>query len=99
MYRVEQFVNKNQFILRGSDENEGTIFQSYNSIICVVNNMGIKFGRNWDYSQTTLKHLYLFLQEYCWRNIWSKIEDSKNKRKALQKMIDNGELEYDDNLV
>ena len=58
---------KNQFVIT-----EGNIiaFQSYNSRICEIVRpccMGydalVRFGRDWDYSRTTTKHLYSFLRQ------------------------------------
>lgn len=58
---------KNQFVIT-----EGNIiaFQSYNSRVCeIVRPCGmgydtlVRFGRNWDYSRTTTKHLYSFLRQ------------------------------------
>lgn len=94
--RIEQFKNKNQFIIFGEGK---VIFQSYDSVICIVDENGkIKFGRHWNYSHTTLKHLYLFLQAHYLR-LWLEIANSSNKKAAIQKMIDNGELAYDADLV
>ena len=50
----------------------------------------------WDYSKTTLKHLYIFLEEHLY-NLDSFIQDnikkillySKNKRKDIQQLIDD----------
>lgn len=90
--KVEQFYNKNQFIIYGKGE---TIFQSYNSTIAIIKNGVLTFGDDWNYSKTTMKHLYLFLEDYS-----NQITDEKqqqviytlwkenNKRKALQKAID-----------
>jgi len=58
---------RNQFIITGENE---TVFQSYNSVVCKIGNSNgaqcgaITFGRDWDYSQTTRKHLYGFLSDY-----------------------------------
>jgi len=51
----------NQFIIQC---NEGTIFQSYNSIICFSPNKGpLILGPKWDYSNTTSKYRSEFLGE------------------------------------
>ncbi len=64
MTYCEQFHNKNQFLLH----NNGTlIFQSYDSTIAILSTEHggtLTLGRDWNYSQTTLKHLYLFIKEY-----------------------------------
>ena len=58
---------KNQFVIT---EGNTTAFQSYNSRICeIVKPCGmgfdalVRFGRDWNYSQTTAKHLYSFLRQ------------------------------------
>jgi len=40
-------------------------FYSYNSLCCVIDSDDrIIFGRDWDYSKTTLKHLKAFLNDH-----------------------------------
>ena len=58
---------KNQFVVT---EGSTTAFQSYNSRVCeIVKPCGmgfdalVRFGRDWNYSQTTAKHLYSFLRQ------------------------------------
>ena len=58
--KAEQFKVKNQFIIRGGNK---IIFQSYDSTIAAVDNGSITLGTDWDYSRTTLKYLYAFLDE------------------------------------
>lgn len=92
--KVKQLENKNQFIILGD---KGEIeFQSYYSRIARIDKSGtLELSTRWDYSKTTLKHLYLFLEEYLY-NLDSFIQGdikeillySKNKRKDLQKLID-----------
>jgi len=99
MARVEQFHNKNQFVIY---EPSKATFQSYESTICILNNDSIetlRVGRRWDYSKTTLKHFYMFLEEYI-SYVWVKIKDSKNKRKAFQEILDSKDprIVYDENL-
>lgn len=96
--KVENFYNRNQFIITIDDE---IYLQSYNSIIAKVHK---RYGHlyiydDWDYSKTTLKHLYLFLQdiamEYCETRIIDlidKILSSKNKKQALAKVLDSENL-------
>lgn len=96
MASVQQFYNKNQFIINTEKE---ITFQSYDSTIATINKKTgvLTLDKDWDYSHTTLKHLYLFLNDY--KNeienfIYSKIfsagfEYSKNKRAFLQNLIDN----------
>ncbi len=93
--KVEQLENKNQFIILGND---GEIeFQSYNSRIARISKCGaLELSTRWDYSKTTLKHLYLFLNKYLYNldsfiryDIKEILLYSKNKRKDIQKLIDD----------
>lgn len=95
--KVEQFYNKNQFIIFGGDAM--VTFQSYNSIIANIDNRGtLNFGNDWNYSKTTLKHLYLFLNDYKYmtqdytKTLIDNILNSKNKKQYIQKLIDNDEI-------
>ena len=61
---------KNQFVITGEENGKKIVtFQSYESRICdIVYNCGmgfdvlVRFGRDWNYSQTTAKHLYSFFE-------------------------------------
>ena len=54
----------NQFVISTED---GYLFQSYDSMICFkdTRNGKIYLTKEWDYSQTTRKHFYIFLRDYC----------------------------------
>ena len=100
--KVEQFYNKNQFVIRGGNN---ITFQSYDSTIAVIENRVLTLGRDWDYSRTTLKHLYLFLDDearynvdFETRNIINDILNSKNKKATIQKLIDKNIINYNENL-
>ena len=56
---IRQFYNKNQFIM---DDDKKIVFQSYDSIVAVIDKKtgALFFGNDWNYSNTTRKHLYLF---------------------------------------
>jgi hypothetical protein len=66
----------NQFEFRDWDR---AIFQSYNSVCCVIDykHSKITFWRDWDYSKTTVKHLLEFM-----RRFWN--QTSKSIRKAIE---------------
>lgn len=92
----------NQFII----ENNGEIsFQSYNSLVCQIRKGGLGFnkvvcfGRDWDYSRTTMKHLNNFL-EY---NGLSFLSGAENIRKAIKKGYSDKNTEvaviYDETMV
>lgn len=84
--KVEQFLNRNQFRLYDNNTN---ILQSYNSkVVEITNNPGcyqcIALGRDWDYSTTTSKHVYAFLDEYSKVRICG----IPNKRKYIRDLIE-----------
>ena len=96
--KVENFYNKNQFIIFGGDAI--VTFQSYNSIIAKIDKNGtLKLGNDWDYSKTTLKHLYLFINDYfnllgdfTQKLFGYEFNSSKNKKAYIQKLIDNEKI-------
>ena len=63
---VRQLINANgnpaanQFVISTAS---AVYFQSYNSVVCRVDAHGVTLSANWDYSRTTAKHLYIFLQQ------------------------------------
>lgn len=90
--KVEQFINKNQFHLYGAGID---ILQSYNSTVVSINNNGtITLGFDWDYSTTTSKHVYMFLEEYGNINFYG----IRNKRAYVNKLIQDGAIIYDENM-
>ena len=91
-YRVEQMINDrgngamNQFVIYADNK---IIFQSYKSIIAVVNraNKSIELGADWDYSVTTGKHRNIFFRDYA--NI-PDLDTKKGIEKALKNGLCNG---------
>ena len=86
----------NQFIIHS---NNAVIFQSYNSVIAIVDYdaqgaAALTIGRDWDYSTTTAKYLYEFLNEYA-KHIFG---DLGANRKRVKIAIENKDIAYDDNL-
>ena len=81
---------KNQFVITGEENGKIVVtFQSYNNRICdIVYNWGmgfdvlVRFGRDWNYSQTTSKHLYSFLKQSGLKILASK--------QAIQEAIERG---------
>lgn len=100
MVKVENMFSKNgnrvsnQFVIFGDRKR---IFQSYDSICCVVDEKGVTLGRDWDFSVTTLKYLYMFLKEYT--NVFDKLPKGSSKKDSIQKAIDCGIISYDGSLV
>lgn len=82
--KVEQFLNRNQFHLYGEGVN---ILQSYDSKVVEITYNGcvecITLGRDWDYSTTTSKHVYAFLDEYSRVRICG----VTNKRKYINDLL------------
>ncbi len=90
--KIEQFHNKNQFVIRTKNN---IYLQSYDSVVCKIGNSGrVTFGKDWDYSKTTTKHLYLFLQEYS--NVLKGVD--KAKKDHLKKLLDNGTILYNEEM-
>lgn len=96
--KVNQFYNKNQFVI---DWEWKTIFQSYSSTICIIDfdNNTITFWIDFDYSKTTWKHLNLFLKDYIW------LDECNRKiiNKAIKDWFINNwyieyKVKYDENL-
>lgn len=92
--KVNQFYNKNQFVIT---EGSKRVFQSYDSTIAINDNGKITLGRHWDYSKTTSKHLYLFINEYCHFNDFN--IEMKNKKQWIENKIKTGEIKYNEDLI
>ena len=79
---VRQLINDNgnpaanQFIIKTK---EATYFQSYDSVVCKLDGVNIVLSTNWDYSNTTRKHLYMFMRQNGYYNLSS----AKEVRKAI----------------
>lgn len=96
--RVEQLENKNQFIIYGEN---GVYFQSYNSLIARIDANGcLTLWSDWNYSKTTLKHLYLFFNKFhgacnsATRAIIEKLENSTKKSDIIYKAIENKKINF-----
>lgn len=95
--KVENMKNKsgkaitNQFILRRGKE---TCFQSYQSLIAIWDGKTLTLGKNWEYSTTTSKYLYRFIDEYCYK---ISLPD-RGKRATVKKLIETGVILYDSSL-
>lgn len=88
---VRQLINDkgnpaaNQFTIRTA---KALYFQSYRSVVCKICSKGIVLSSNWDYSNTTRKHLYIFLRDNGYGEFCSKkdMENAiKDKRVILKK--------------
>lgn len=80
---VRQLINDNgnaaanQFVIKTEN---ATYFQSYNSVICKLDGINIVLSKNWDYSNTTRKHLYIFFRQNGYYNLSS----AKEVRDAIK---------------
>ena len=77
---------RNQFVVVKDGK---TYFQSYKTMIAEVNNDKVTLSKDWVYSNTTLKHLYIFL-----RHEGFQIE----KKNDVLKAIKNGNFEVVDEI-
>lgn len=66
--KVSQFHHQNQYeILVKYEDKKYVIFQSYDTVIaiyCYEDDELYLSRYNWDYSRTTLRHLYLFINTH-----------------------------------
>ena len=82
--RISNFMHMNQYNI---EVNNVVYFQSYESTIAKVHyENGAKvltLGRDWNYSNTTLRHLYAWLYENfnCWQG----------RKKDVEKMLASGQ--------
>lgn len=80
---VSQLINDNgnpaanQFIIKTE---KATYFQSYDSVVCKLDGNNIVLSYDWDYSNTTRKHLYMFLRQ----NGYDNLSSAKDIRKAIK---------------
>lgn len=95
---VEQFYNKNQFLIKGQED---ITFQSYESTIATIDKQGnLTLFTDWDYSHTTLKHLYLFLSDYLYAlddatiQLLRDLPYKQNKKAFIQNLIDNNKISF-----
>lgn len=101
--KVKKFYNKNQFLIESDELIE---FQSYESLVASINKKTgtLTLGLDWDYSNTTMKHLYLFINDYKYYlkkdicELFAYLYREKNKRKYLQSLIDAKKIGYDENM-
>ena len=92
--KVKQLENKNQFLIISDGF---YYFQSYGSLVAVYdrNKKLLTVGCDYNYSRTTLKHLYIFINSVCSYDYYSLIANKSNKRKAIENAIKTGLIKYD----
>lgn len=68
----------NQFVINTP---KAVYFQSYGSVVAKIDRKGsLILSNDWDYSNTTRKHLYIFLRMYG----YSRLCSAKDMRKAIK---------------
>ena len=78
--KIKQFYVKNQFI---NESDNVVIFQSYDSVIASYDKKARVLTLDayyWDYSRTTSRYLYRFINEYCF-NVFCRDIHSKKASK------------------
>ncbi len=84
---VHQLINDNgnpaanQFVI---STEKAKYFQSYRSVVCKLDGINIVLSTDWDFSNTTRKHLYIFLRQNGYYNYSSATD--------VRKAIKNGEI-------
>ena len=89
--KIENLVNArgnkvaNQFKIATKNK---TYFQSYNSVVASIDKSTgkVELYKDWNYSNTTRKHLYKFLGDYGYKNLYNK--------KAVEAAIKQGKVAY-----
>lgn len=100
MHVIEQ---ENHYIIL-EDQNKRYLL-SYGVLVATEENDILTFTQDWNYSQTTLKHLYDFIAYYCnakdekGEQIAYKIREQKNKKQFLQDLIDKKIIEVKESEV
>lgn len=102
--------NRNNYIIMEDEKNDVTYLFSYTSLIATVcntietsknkkNNYGLTLTKDWDYSQTTLKQLYYFIELYTTQRdntgntIAYMLNNKKNKKEYIKELINNKNIE------
>lgn len=63
MIRAYQFLHNNQLVI---EYDNAYYLQSYQSLVVCITKKDLKvlLGEDWNYSKTTLRHVYAFIEEY-----------------------------------
>lgn len=86
-YNVSNLINNNGYAARNQfviNTGKATYFQSYDSVVAKIENGKVTVSSYWDYSNTTRKHLYIFLSDYGFGRFCS--------AKEMRKAIESGEV-------
>ena len=95
-------IQTNQIVM---EDDKKIIFQSYESIIATYDKKkeSLTLGRRWDYSKTTSRWFYVFIDDILPYNENTKeiiqTKNETNRKKAIQKLIDNKKIKYNKEMV
>lgn len=92
-------LRENAYVIENFETKECTL-QSYDSTVAVIDRKSnkITLGKHWDYSVTTLKHVYQFLEEYA-LDLPRAFLESRTKKRSIETLIAQGYAFYDENLI
>lgn len=100
--KVKEMSN-NAYVITNFETGE-TILQSYNSTVAKIimpfkdkDFYTITLGKHWNYSVTTLKHVYNFLLEYAPKEL--NLLNSRTKKRSIENLMKLGVIQYDENMV
>lgn len=93
--KVKNFYHLNQFIIEKGDE---IYFQSYDSLIAKYDWNTLILGCDYDYSITTLKHLYLFINDHVlyWLKLSKKLLEKAICKWSLENEYRSIKVKYDE---
>lgn len=93
---VSNLEHKNQFTIYTDSY---IYFQSYTSVVARVSYYDtpeITLYTYWDYSNTTLRHLYKFLEQECYNFYRNYIAIASNRKQKIQYLINKGIIKYEE---
>jgi len=95
--KVRNIINNNGYAVRNQFviTHEGaTYFQSYDSVIAVYKDGKLTITPLWDYSATTRKHFYIFVDDYCHGYHGNRDSILRGIGDGSIEVVKNGELDY-----
>lgn len=79
-------VKNNMVVVRSTD---GLTLFSYDTKVANWYGDTLTLSQYWDYSNTTLKHLYCFIEEYVFNGVVREILYKSNKKAYVNKLIED----------
>lgn len=90
---------RNQYSIRDSEAKK-TYFQSYDSLVAEWDGKNLTLGRNYDYSNTTIKYLHQWISNEAWAI--KRELDKTGGRTGIDKIrraIKAGIIKYDEEMI